>query len=66
MGGAVGWPPSEIRAASFAEIIAAWVGFARVQGWLESGPDRSREAEDDLDALMARYPDVKPPSQASA
>lgn len=56
MAGALGWAPSEIRAASLAELWACWVGHARAQGWLaraaEEPMTRARLRE-----LMEAYPD---------
>lgn len=56
-GAAMGWRPAEVRAASLADFAAAQDGWARAQG-IDPGP--TRQDLDDLEALMARYPDKAP------
>jgi hypothetical protein len=56
MAGAIGWPASEVRAASLAELLACWVGHAKANGWLDKqGPAPMTRSE--LHELMERYPD---------
>jgi hypothetical protein len=57
MGGALGWPPSEVRGACLAELWACWIGHGRVQGWFDrESPEPMSRAR--LHELMEAYPDV--------
>jgi hypothetical protein len=57
MGGALGWPPSEVRTAALAELWACWIGHGRVQGWFERETAEPM-TRDRLQELMEAYPDV--------
>lgn len=58
MAGGIGWPPSETRGASLAELWASWIGFGRVNGWFDDERPAPMTRER-LGELIERYPDVR-------
>ena len=53
----MGWTPDQVRACSISDFAAALDGWQTANGAKPDGPDLSDEAFEELDQLMAQYPD---------